>query len=95
MMKYKNAKGEGGEKMKKKIGICSIVLGFLLILKEVIVQVTFKLSMNKAIKEIGGADGPTSVFVAGRLGNSAYVILSAGVIFMLIGIILLIRNREK
>ena len=48
--------------MKKILGIVAGIVGII----SVIVGVALKMN-NNAIAIIGGADGPTSVFVAGKL----------------------------
>lgn len=50
--------------MKKILGIVAGIVGII----SVIVGVALKMN-NNAIAIIGGADGPTSVFVAGKLKN--------------------------
>ena len=50
--------------MKKILGIVAGIVGII----SVIVGVALKMN-NNAIAIIGGADGPTSVFVAGKLNN--------------------------
>ena len=52
-----------------------------------------------AVSIIGGADGPTSIFLAGKLGSSASFIVLGVVGLMIIvavigGIILLSRKRK-
>ena len=66
--------------MKKILGIVLSVIGIV----TVIVTVILKLKRQMSISIIGGADGPTSVFVAGKVGNTSAV---AGVI---VGILLLV-----
>ena len=50
--------------MKKILGIVAGIVGII----SVIVGVALKMN-NNAIAIIGGADGPTSVFVAGKLNS--------------------------
>ena len=77
--------------MKKALGICSIIIGLALIAKEVL----SKIEMNIAIKTIGGADGPTAVFVAEKLGGAKYNGLVAGVLLLVIGIVLVFWKRKR
>lgn len=52
-------------------------------------------SMNAAIGIIGGADGPTSVFVAGRLGDSvAPWIIGVGIVLIIICVFRLMKKRK-
>ena len=77
--------------MKKALGICSIIAGLILIVKEVL----SKIEMNIAIKTIGGVDGPTAVFVAEKLGGAKYSGLVAGVLLLVIGIVLVFWKRKR
>lgn len=56
--------------MKKILGIVAGIVGII----SVIVGVALKMN-NNAIAIIGGADGPTSVFVAGKLNSVLVSIL--------------------
>lgn len=50
---------------------------------------------NKAVGVIGGADGPTSVFIAGKPSPvTSTVLLVSGIIIILGTIIVLIKNRN-
>ena len=76
--------------MKKIFEIVTCTIGFLLI----ILGSVMKVKENTAVSIIGGADGPTSVFLAGKLNSNLSIFL------MLIGIILLatalvIRLKRK
>lgn len=80
--------------MKKKVGICSILLGLILIGKEVV----SKIMVHRAISIIGGADGPTSVFLAGKLGWPGWFEYSgwvAGILLLVIGMGLVLWKRKK
>ena len=65
--------------MKKVFGIGSCIIGMLLVISGAVM----KLKGQTAVTIIGGADGPTSVFVAGKLNGDFSVML------ILIGIVLL------
>ena len=65
--------------MKKVFGIGSCIIGMLLVISGAVM----KLKGNTAVGVIGGADGPTSMFVAGKLNGDFSVML------ILIGIVLL------
>lgn len=70
--------------MKKILGIVAGVVGII----SVIVGVALKMN-NNAIAIIGGVDGPTSVFVAGKL-NSVLVsilLIAIGVVMLIVAII--------
>ena len=56
--------------------------------------ITAKLNEQKAIAIIGGADGPTSIFIAGKVGyGSILTIIIVGVI-IIAGIIVIIKRRK-
>lgn len=78
--------------MKKKTGIIAVtVIGVLAL----IYGITVKRRGAAAISIIGGADGPTSVFLAGKIGHGyslGFIIF--GVIVLLITLILLFRSRK-
>lgn len=65
--------------MKKVFRIGSCMIGMLLVISGCVM----KLRGNTAVTVIGGADGPTSVFVAGKVNGDFSVML------ILIGIVLL------
>ena len=53
-----------------------------------------KLNEQKAIAIIGGADGPTSIFIAGKVGyGSILTVIVIGVI-IIAGIIVMIKRRK-
>lgn len=83
----------------KKTGIVSVAAGAVI----ATVSTVLKLMENRSISIIGGADGPTSVFVAGKLGSgseySEYVGIAAGMLLVIAGAVMLyktnVRNDEK
>jgi len=74
--------------MKKiVIAIICIVLGFI---------IYSLLTPPAAIGVIGGADGPTAVFVASKAVSSGFdTILFVGAILMVVGIGLIIRLKKR
>ena len=75
--------------MKKILGIVAGVVGII----SVIVGVALKMN-NNAI--IGGVDGPTSVFVAGKL-NSVLVsilLIAIGVVMLIVAIIFYFLKKK-
>lgn len=53
-----------------------------------------KLNEQKSIAVIGGADGPTSIFIAGKVGEgSILTVIIVGVI-MIAGIVIMIKRRK-
>lgn len=65
--------------MKKVFGIGSCMVGIVLVISGAVME----LKGQTAVTVIGGADGPTAVFVAGKLNGDFSIIL------ILIGIVLL------
>lgn len=75
--------------MKKVLGIAVSIIGIIFI----IVGSILKLN-NNTISIIGGADGPTSVFVATKLNSAPITILMIIGIVMLIGAIFFILKKK-
>ncbi len=60
------------------------------------IGIIVKWKQTAAISIIGGADGPTSVFVAGKIGSGLGVlVIGLGIIFLLIGLYLFLKNKHK
>lgn len=56
----------------------------------------FWLKKAGAVSIIGGADGPTSVFVAGKISDpTAYGVIAIGVVLLLAAGICWMRERKK
>ena len=80
------------EKMKKLMAVIASVIGFLLIGW----GVNLKMNNSVAISIIGGADGPTSVFIAGKIGDGMIGgIILGGVLFTGLAIIIIRNNKKK
>lgn len=78
-------------KVKKVMGIIMGVLGAVLVVIEILLQM--KESMS--ISVIGGADGPTSIFLAGRIGgNLSILVIIMGLILMLIAGFILFKHKH-
>ena len=90
--KSTNRKVEKGDySMKKILGIVAGIVGII----SVIVGVALKMN-NNAIAIIGGVDGPTSVFVAGKL-NSVLVsilLIAIGVVMLIVAIIFYFLKKK-
>ena len=77
--------------MKKILGIVAGVVGII----SVSVGVALKM-INNAIAIFGGVDGPTSVFVAGKL-NSVLVsilLIAIGVVMLIVAIIFYFLKKK-
>lgn len=76
--------------MKKAFGLALFVLGGI----AVCLGIALKIKNGVSVSVIGSSDGPTSVFLAGKVGGSSVVgMTAAGAISMILGICLL-WNRK-
>ena len=76
--------------MKKWIYMIAGVISALLLY----FGITAKLNEQKAITIIGGADGSTSIFIAGKVGyGSILTVIVVGMI-IIAGIIVIIKRRK-
>ena len=78
--------------MKKAV---TAVLGLLGILA-VCVGIDMKQKSAVAVSIIGGADGPTSIFLAGKVGNDFSMAgIVIGILLIITAAILIARSRKK
>lgn len=75
--------------MEKKLGIITGILGIAL----VAIGGVLNQKVNTVLSVIGGADGPTSVFIAGRLNVDVYIIV-IGIILVAIGGVVLYKHKH-
>lgn len=74
----------------KKIGIVATIVGAIII----IMSIVLKFMEEKTVSIIGGADEPTSVFVAGQIGNGSGMIgILVGIGIIVVGLIIILRKR--
>ena len=77
--------------MKKVLGIVGCSIGFLL----VILGSVMKVKEHTAVSIIGGADGPTSIFVAGNLGCDLSIsFILTGVAVLVITLICYLKRKH-
>lgn len=70
----------------------SQLLSIFIMLKTVI---SLKAGKPETIAVIGGADGPTAVFVAGKVSSFTWMLgAAAGVVLLLVGMFLIWRKRK-
>lgn len=50
---------------------------------------------HKAVVVIGGADGPTSIFIAGKIGTGKLFLGLAVAVAVIVGIIWIVKRRKK
>ena len=74
--------------MKKIHGIVLAIIGIIAALFGIVLR----LKENTAISIIGGADGPTSIYVAGKISNIPVII---SIVLLVIGVFVMIRNYKK
>ncbi|MCD8249423.1 MAG: sodium ion-translocating decarboxylase subunit beta [Lachnospiraceae bacterium] len=76
--------------MKKTVSKVMIAVGAVLL----IAAAAAKLMGRKSISIIGGADGPTSIFIAGRV-SSGWILPAAvaGVVALAVGVFLLRKKK--
>ena len=60
--------------MKKAIGITLSVIGIIMAAINLVFKVNEQMSVAKSVSVIGGADGPTSIFIAGKIGGTPAII---------------------
>ena len=77
----------------KKFGLGMIVLSIIIF----ITGISMKMKQRAAIGMIGGADGPTSIYIAGRGPDGLGIIgIICGILLLGAGIYLIFRkNRNK
>ena len=71
--------------MKKRLGIIAGILGIVL----AVIGIVLKQKENTAVSVIGGADGPTSIFIAGKLNGDKFIfmIVVGNILLILAGVI--------
>ena len=83
---------QGEVTIKKIIPVITAILGILLI----VVGIISKVCKSNSFSIIGGADGPTSIIIAGNLGNDLSPIAFVSGIFLAItGVIIFIISKKK
>lgn len=84
--------------MKKVLSIISIVAGGLVLLSVIVPMVIGAILTSQAsgsVAIIGGADGPTAVFVVGTFGAGGVIVESViGVLLVAVGVWGLIRCKK-
>ncbi len=82
-------------KLCKIISILSSIVGLLAVGLGLMIKMRAKRDvMAASIAIIGGADGPTSIFVAGKVGDGSVIaLLVAGGILLVLAAVLFFRHR--
>lgn len=80
--------------MKKAIGITLSVIGIIMAAISLVFKINEQISVTKSVSVIGGADGPTSIFVAGKIGGTPAIIgIIVGIVLLAIGIFIFARKK--
>ena len=80
--------------MKKITGIILAVIGIVTVAIHVIFKVNERMSAARSVSIIGGADGPTSIFIAGKIGGtSIWIGMFVGIVLLITGILIIIRKK--
>lgn len=75
--------------MKRWLGIGGGIAGILLVILGFVMK-------NQTVSVIGGADGPTSIFIVGKTGgNLFYIVIAIGVILIAAAMIALVLERKR
>lgn len=77
----------------KKVGLGMIILSIIIF----VTGISMKMKQRAAIEMIGGADGPSSIYIAGRVPDRLGIIgIICGILLLGAGIYLIFRkNRNK
>ncbi len=80
--------------MRKIAGIILTVTGIVIAAISLIFIINGQMSVASSVAIIGGADGPTSIFVAGKIGGfSAMTGVIAGIVLLAAGIFVIARKK--
>lgn len=78
----------------KKVGITASVIGVIIAIVGIILNIIQKNKISASISIIGGVDGPTSIFLAGKVGSMPVITgIVIGIILLIIGVILAMRKK--
>ena len=78
------------KKLSVLLGIIAVFIG------TVVAAITLLTRRAHSISIIGGADGPTSVFLAGKVDPLSLIIgLGIGCLVLAVGAALIIKNRKE
>lgn len=80
--------------MKKIVGIMLLIIGIISAAVGALTLFDMKSNVASEISVIGGADGPTAVFIAGKIGTPLYGAIIIGVVLVIVGIIVLLKKRN-
>jgi LPXTG-motif cell wall-anchored protein len=76
--------------MKKRLGIIAGILGIVL----AVIGIVLKQKENTAVSVIGGADGPTSIFIAGKLNVDNFIMIVVGIILLILAGVIFYKRKH-
>ncbi|MDE7281979.1 MAG: oxaloacetate decarboxylase [Lachnospiraceae bacterium] len=80
--------------MKKIVGIALTVIGIVIVAISLIFKVNEQMTVARSISIIDKADGPTSIFIAGKIGGtSIFIGVIAGIVLLMVGIFIIVRKK--
>ena len=72
------------------LGIIAVFIG------TVVVAITLLTRRAHSVSIIGGADGPTSIFLAGKVDPMSLIIgIVLGAVLLVAGVVLIVKNRGE
>ncbi len=71
--------------MEKITGIVLLVIGLIIALAGTVTLLSANATSGSGISIIGGADGPTAIFLAGKIGVPLLCSIIAGIVLTVIG----------
>lgn len=78
-------------------GVALVAVSVILLMSSIfslILKIQLDMSMSTAVGVIGGADGPTSIFIAGKLGTP-WGLYIATVVVIIITIVYFVKKRRR
>lgn len=82
--------------MKRAVGLILGVLGVIIAAISVILKEKESASISTAISIVGGADGSTSIFLAGKVGADFLTAgIIGGIVLIILGIVLTVCSVKR
>ena len=78
-------------------GLALVAVSIILLMSSIIpliLKIQFETSMSTSIGVIGGADGPTSIFIAGKLGTPWGLYIATAVVIV-VTIVYFVKKRRR
>ncbi|WP_044973471.1 hypothetical protein [Ruminococcus sp. HUN007] len=81
--------------MKKTAGIVLLSIGLIIALAGTVTLLSANATSGSGISIIGGADGPTAIFLAGKIGVPLLCAIIAGIVLTVIGVFVLLKKKKS